>query len=270
MMKNMKKIAALLLAVVALSGAAFAGERLKKVMESGELVVCTEPYFAPYEFLDNTKTGQEAIRGSDIELAKYIADKLGVKLQLVPLSFEAVLAGIAQGKYDLAISGIAYTPKRAETLELSISYKPDAGHSLMVRVADADKYKSFDDFDGKQVGYHSGTLQEQLVEMHLPKVKRRIFDTIQNAVLALDAGKIDAVAVSVTNGSMFVAAHPSLVVLPLRFELGKNSGNSVAATKGEVELIAEVNKIIEEVVAKDLFTGWHEAAKEEASKLGIK
>ena len=69
---------------------------------------------------------------------------------------------------------------------------------------------------------------------------------------------------------MFVAAHPSLIVLPLRFELGKNSGNSVAAPKGEVELIAEVNKIIEEVVAKDLFTGWHKAAQEEAAKLGVK
>ena len=58
-MKNMKKIAALMLAVLALSGAAVAGERLKKVLEAGELVVCTEPYFAPYEFLDNTKTGQD-------------------------------------------------------------------------------------------------------------------------------------------------------------------------------------------------------------------
>ena len=153
-MKNMKKIAALMLAVLALSGAAFAGERLKKVLEAGELVVCTEPYFAPYEFLDNTKTGQDAIRGSDIELAKYIAGKLGVKLKLVPLSFEAVLAGIAQGKYDLAISGIAYTPKRAQSLELSISYKPDAGHSMMVRKEDGEKYTSFDAFDGKQVGYH--------------------------------------------------------------------------------------------------------------------
>ena len=179
-------------------------------------------------------------------------------------------AGIAPGKSDLAISGLAYTPKRAPTLELSISYKPDAGHSLMVRKEDAEKYTSFDAFDGKLVGYHSGTLQEQLVEMHLPKVKRRVFDTLINAELALEAGKIDAVCVSVTNGSSFVAAHPSLVVLPLRFELGKNSGNSVAAPKGEVELIAEVNKIIEEVVAKDLFTGWHKAAQEEAAKLGVK
>ena len=106
--------------------------------------------------------------------------------------------------------------------------------------------------------------------LHLVKGDIDWVDTLINAELALEAGKIDAVCVSVTNGSSFVAAHPSLVVLPLRFELGKNSGNSVAAPKGEVELIAEVNKIIEEVVAKDLFTGWHKAAQEEAAKLGVK
>lgn len=272
-MKGLRKLAIVTLAAVALcsvAGAASAANRLEKILKAGKIMVCTEPYFSPYEFIDNTKTGQERFRGSDMELAKYIANKLGVKLEIVPLEFNAVLAGIAQGKYDIAISGLAYTPQRARSLELSDEYKPDSsGHSIMVRKEDADKYKSFDDFDGKTVSYHSGTLQEQLVEAQLPKVKKKRFDTIQNAVLAVDAGKVDGVAVSVLNGDMFVAAHPNLVVLPLRFHMEK-SGDVIAAPKGEVELIAKMNEIIAEVKEKDLYTGWETEAKAEAEKLGIK
>ena len=81
---------------------------------------------------------------------------MGVELEIVGLDFSAVLAGISQGKYDIAISGLAYTPNRARSLELSDVYKPDInGHSIMVRKENADKYKSFDDFDGKTISYHS-------------------------------------------------------------------------------------------------------------------
>ena len=271
-MKFSKKTAVVLLAAAilsALSCAAFAKNRLERVLEAGKLVVCNEPYFAPYEFLDNTKEGQERFQGSDIKLAKYIADKLGVELEIVPLSWDALLAGIADGKYDLAVSSLSYTPLRARSLEMSIPYKPGSDQGVMVRKEDADKYKEWSDFDGKLVGYHSGTLQEQLVNIQLPKAKTSVYGSVQNAVLALDAGKIDAVAVAVPNGDMFAASHPSLVVLPLRFEMMVN-GVCAAAKKGDVELIEKVNEAIAEVVEQGLYFKWMDEASEQAAKLGIK
>ena len=249
---------------------AFAGNRLERILKEGKVVVCCEPYFAPFAFIDNTKTGQDQFRGSDMELARYVAKRLGVELEIVGLSWDAVLAGIAQGKYDLALGGMAYTPQRAKNLELSDIYiSSNEGHSIIVRKENADKYNSFDDFDGKVVGYHSGTLQEQLVKQQLPKANKKVFDSIQNAVLAVDAGKVDGVAVSVLNGDMFVASHPDLVVLPLRFTLEKQ-GDVIAATKGEVELIEKVNGFIAEVKEQNLYPGWQNAAKAEAEKLGLK
>lgn len=271
-MRNLRKIAAAVLAAVLPAvgcGAAGAGNRLEDVLASGRLVVATEPYFAPYEFLDNSKTGQDAIRGADVELAKYIAAGLGVELKLVPLSFSAVLAGTSQGKYDLAISGLAYTPLRARNLELSDVYKPGSEQGLLVRAADAGKYLAFESFAGKRVGFHSGTLQEQLVTMQMKDSEHRVFDTVQNAVLALGAGKVDAVAVSVLNGDNFVAANPALTVLPLRFRQDK-SGACAAAAKGETELIARVNELIAEVVTKDLYSAWEKSAVEEAARLRVK
>ena len=92
------------------SGGAEASNRLEKIKERGYIEVATEPYFAPNEFIDSTKTGDEQYVGADIEMAKYIADKLGVELKIVPLEFAAVLSSITEGKYDLAISALAYTP----------------------------------------------------------------------------------------------------------------------------------------------------------------
>ena len=122
-MKNWKKTLALLLALTMLLALTACGNgskeklpanRLEAIKQRGYIEVCTEPYFAPYEFIDSSKSGDEQYVGMDIEIAKYIAEKLGVELRLVPLEFSAVLASVTEGKYDLAISALAYSPARAE------------------------------------------------------------------------------------------------------------------------------------------------------------
>ena len=72
---------------------AMAKDRLEQIKEKGYIEFCTEPYWAPNEFIDPGKTGDEQYVGSDIELAKMIAEKLGVELKINPLDFSAVLLG---------------------------------------------------------------------------------------------------------------------------------------------------------------------------------
>ena len=96
--------------------------RLDAILERGYIEVATEPSFAPNEFIDTTKTGQDRYAGSDIQLANYIANELGVELRLKPMDFTTVLGSITSGKYDLAISALAYTPERAEAMNLSQGY----------------------------------------------------------------------------------------------------------------------------------------------------
>ena len=98
------------------------GSRLEEIKERGYLEVAMEPYLAPFEFIDPGKTGDEMYVGADVELAKYIADKLGVECRIIPLEFAAVLSSVTEGKYDMAISGLAYTPARAEAMEMSKGY----------------------------------------------------------------------------------------------------------------------------------------------------
>ena len=120
----MKKLFCVLLAIVMLLSLAACGEskktdRLAEIKERGYIEMCTEPYFAPNEFIDPSKTGDEQYVGIDIEIGKYIAEKIGVELKIVPLEFGAVLAGVAEGKYDMAISAMAYSPSRAAGMNLS-------------------------------------------------------------------------------------------------------------------------------------------------------
>lgn len=272
-MKFAKKITAVLLAGLTLgafSGAALASSRLDTILEEGVITLCTSPYYAPYEFIDNTKSGQEQYVGSDMALGRYIAQKLGVKLEIVPMEFSAVLAAIARGKYDIAIGALTYTPKRAKSMELSAAYKKGAEQGIMVRKENAKKYSSMADFNNSNVtiSFHSGSLQEQLVQMQLPKATQHIFDTVQNAVLALVAGKVDAVAVAIPNGELYVQANPELEILPYRFEQ-EVSGLVVAAQKGETELVARISQIITEVVEKDLYTTWTNEAQAIAATLGV-
>lgn len=272
--KLLSLVCACVLALTALSGCGSQKEttyanRLEKIKAEGKITNVCEPYFAPYEFIDNSKTGQDQYRGADMELARYIASELGVELEIVPLEWSAVLTGVTEGKYDMAVAGLGYTEERSKTMNLSDVYKAGSEQGLLVRAEDLDQYHSLEDFAGKKVGFQSGTVQETLATAQLPGSELVTYDIVQNAVLALDSGKVDAVAVSIPNGEMFVAANSNLaVVTECYFEQGKN-GNCVAVPKGEDELLAAINEILADVREQGLYDEWLEDARAEAEALGI-
>ena len=97
MMKKMGKYLCMLLAVallLALCACGASGEKgyaneLEKIKGTGVLTVSMSPDFAPMEFVDSSKSGQEQYVGFDVTLAKYLADYFGVELEIVPMSFDA-------------------------------------------------------------------------------------------------------------------------------------------------------------------------------------
>lgn len=114
-------------------GAVLGGQPAEEIQQQRLSRSVTEPYFAPMEFIDPTQEGEAKYVGADIELAHHIADELGVDCHIIPLDFTSVLSGVTTGKYDLAISALAYTPERAEAMELSDGYyygSEDTGYGL--------------------------------------------------------------------------------------------------------------------------------------------
>ena len=273
-MKKMKKLfcaalaAAMLMATM--SGCGSSQNRLEKILESGKLVLATSPDFAPLEFED-LSSGEAQYVGSDIELAKYIAEKLGVELEISAMDFSAVQAAIPSGQADIAISGFARTEERAQNMELSTPFNitEDGGQTVLVLKGQGANYTAAEDFSGLQIGAQNGSLQYNLVSSQLPEdVEIVPVGSLNDGVLMLETGKIDALASDLSNAELLLESHDGIETTDFMFEYS-SEGNVAAVKKGETELIEAVNEIIEEVNELGLYDQWKEEATELAKSLGL-
>ena len=273
-MKKMKKLfcaalaAAMLMATM--SGCGSSQNRLEKIKESGKLVLATSPDFAPLEFED-LSSGEAQYVGSDIELAKYIAEKLGVELEISAMDFSAVQAAIPSGQADIAISGFAKTEERAQNMELSTPFNitEDGGQTVLVAKGQGANYTTADDFSGLQIGAQNGSLQYNLVSSQLPEdVEIVPVGSLNDGVLMLETGKIDALASDLSNAELLLESHDGIETTDFMFEYS-SEGNVAAVKKGETELIEAVNEIIEEVNELGLYDQWKDEATELAKSLGL-
>ncbi|MDY0234809.1 MAG: transporter substrate-binding domain-containing protein [Gudongella sp.] len=251
--------------------------RLEQIIERGYIEVATEPYFAPYEFIDPSKEGNEQYVGSDIEFAQYIADELDVELRIVPLEFAAVLSSITEGKYDLAISALSYTPARAEAMNMSKGYyypKDAAGHGLLIRKADSDSIMGPNDIADRVIVAQSGSLQELFVNEQVPEYKefKRVSATT-DGFLMVQENKADVCVASIPMAQLYIDANPDaeLMVVPgFEFTMDEEtSGTRIGIAKGEDELTERLNEIIDEVKESGVFDEWHTKYTEYAKTLGL-
>lgn len=276
----MKKIFAMVLALAMILSCAACGgsskakdDLLEEIKAQGYIELCTEPYFAPFEFVDPSKTGDDQYVGVDIEIAKYIAEKIGVELRIVPLDFTAVLAGIADGKYDIAISAIAYSPSRAEAMRLSNVYKPNSGgYGFLTRTEDVDKYTSVEDLKDAVVITQSGSVQESLYNQNVKACKEfKLVANMTDGYLAVAEGKADVCICSTESAQLYSEANGGLAIPDFRFEVDPNMNGTVVAMplKGSESLLEVVNEAIAELNAQGKIDQWNEEYTAYAAELGI-
>ena len=136
---------------------------LANILSNGVMVVATSPDYPAAEFITEDGT----VYGSEMMLAKYVADCLGVGFKIETMDFNAVLTAVDTGKVDIAFSGFGWKADRAEAFELSVGYTGDDDvtyHTLIVPAADANNYKTLADFVGKHIVAQASSLQQMYVE----------------------------------------------------------------------------------------------------------
>ena len=250
---------------------------LWKIRQAGVLRVATEPYFPPQEFIDPDKSGQDSYVGADMELARRIAERMGVELVIVPMSFAQVLDAVADGSCDLAVSALSYTPGRAAQVTLSKGYffaGESAGSGLLIRAEDAGRIRGVEDLKGCDIVAQAGSIQEMLMAENAPKYREfRRLAQIRDVYGAVESGEADAAMAEVVNAESYIENNPDcgLMLVPgARFAPeAVYDGDRVAAKKGEYQLIYFVNGVIDEVAASGEYRAWYEKYEALAVRLGM-
>lgn len=263
----MKKILCALLSLMlilscSLTALAAGGDRLEKIKKEGKLVVGTSPDYAPYEFLDL----QGNPVGSDMVLAQYIADKLGVKLQVEKMDFDTVLGSVAAGKIDIGIAGMVPKESRKEIMDFTDVYYNDGDQVILIAKKNADAYKTLADFAGKTVAAQNGSLQQTLVTDQLPNTKLETIVKISDAVMMVLAGKVEGLALASVVANQYIANYPDLAICEGKFEY-QSLGVAAAVPKGEETFLKEINAILKELDGTKDYYKWIDEALVLASSL---
>ena len=240
---------------------------LEKIQKNGKLVVGMSADYAPYEFHYIDENGKDVIGGFDVDIANEIANKIGVNLVIQEMDFDALVSALPAGKVDLVISGMNPTKERAKVVDFSEVYY-NSKHGILVRAEDADKYQTFADLEGAKVGVQLGSTQEKIAKTEIPNVNLQQLSNINNLILELKAGKVDAIVMEKPVAEMAVKSNPELAVGKPIYE-EQTGGNAVGIAKNNPQLLAKVNEVITELNESGKMDEYIEKANELAATANI-
>ena len=263
----MKKGFALLLCLCLLLSLAACGtpDNSKEIqtVREGKLTVAFSPDFAPMEFVDLTKEGQDRYVGFDVTLAKFVAENLRLQLVLVPMSFDACQKAVAEGSVDMSISGFNWSQEREDNYNLSDYYYATVSHDAQVLITlsgNADAFATAEGLAGARIGVQKSSTQEDLAAEQLPDSQHIPFENLDEAVEQLLSGEYDCIAVADGNADAIIAAHPEIIKSGFRFVITeKQTGNLILMQKGNDELTQLVNNILKK--AEMYYETWYADAR---------
>ncbi len=273
---KMKKLFALILAILMVLSMAACGAKTEapaadsakdtpavKTITPGVLTVAISPDFAPMEFVDPTKEGQDMFVGFDVTLSKFIAEQLGLELVIMPMSFDACQTAVYAGTVDISVSGFSWTEERAENYNISNYYQAGDNEDqqcLITLASNGDKFATLEGLAGAKIGAQNASLQQSLVEEQLPDNELILFTDLGTAVLQLKSGEFDCIAVAQGNGDAIIANNPEIAHSGFNFVVDqKYTGNVILMQKGNDAMTEAVNAAL--AASKDLWAGWYEDAK---------
>lgn len=240
---------------------------LEKVQDAGVLKVAVSPDFAPYEFMDPSKSGQDTYVGADIEMIKYIAEKLGVKMEILAMDFDTCLAGVTQNKVDCSINGYYPSEDRKKSVDFTDAYFDDSEQVVVINKEDAGKYKEAADFDGETVTAQNASAQDSIVDQYMSSAKKQLINKVTDGIQMVKSKKAVGVVLQKVVADSIVASDDTLAIAEPVF-IYDEAELVVAVNKDSKELKDKMNEIIKDINDKKLYEGWLVEAQELAASIG--
>ena len=271
----MKKFLALALGIVMMLGL-FAGCSSEEeagpgenpygltTVKEGYLTVITSPDYAPYEFYALDTDGNPTLAGFDMALAQYIADYLGLTLEVVPMSFNGILGEMANGSADLALAGLSPDPDRLTAMDFSDIYY--GGKQAFITVE--SKAGQFTDLASTNnaaftIAAQTGTIQMDLAAQYSPDAQFVSLPKATDIISELVSGKLDGAYVEWDVAVAYKANYPELtIVCEVPYE---DDGNVIGVYKGNADLLKYVNEALNKCIDEGTFATYVDQALEQAA-----
>lgn len=233
-------LAVILLAALLATACGTSGKSEDPIKSAGVLRVGTEGVYSPFSYHD-PKTGE--LVGYDVDVAKAVGEKLGVKVEFVETPWDSIFAALEANRFDVVANQVTITPERQAKYDLSQPYS--VGEGVIVTRADDDSIKSLADLKGKTTA--------QSITSNWAQVARDAGATVQSvegfaqAITLLNQGRIDATV----NDSIAVYAYLAETgdtSVKIAAQTGERSDQGFAARKNS-GLLPELNGALQELHA---------------------
>lgn len=231
----------LLGSVLGVASHAYAEDSLKRIESTKVINVGIPTDFPPYGFMGTDFKPE----GMDIDVAKLIANKLGVKVNLVPVSTPNRIPYLNAQKIDLIVSALGKNEERAKVIDFTVAYSP---FSQAIYGPKDVSVKEMADLAGKSVSVTRGTIQDDILQkIAPPSLKIQRFDDDSATIQAFVSQQTQLLATGANAAAVAAKKNPSIHA---EYKiLLKDSPNFMGVRKGDTALLNKVNDIVRQAKA---------------------
>ena len=253
-MKKITKILALVLALVMILSLAACGKETKNdlnLLSPGVLSIGLEPTYPPFEEVASDGT---TLIGYDIDLAKALAQKLGVEVNFISTSFDGIFAGLGK-QYDVVISGVTITEERKGEMLFSTPYISNY-QAIVAKKGSGITASSLNDLSGKAVSVQKGTTSDALLSElidtgSITDVTNVSIESVVAALSMVSNGEVEVCLLDSTVANVYVGRDDTLEIIYVDNQEPEQFG--VAIEMSNTKLQEAINKAMAELEAEGFF-----------------
>lgn len=221
-------------------------------VKEGYLTVATSPDYAPFEFYALDKDGKPTLAGFDMDLAQYIADYLGLTLEIVPMDFDGTILELGNKKCDLGMAGYSADPERLIYMDFTDVYY--TSEQTLVTTADKKDIITSTEIANNpdyKIGVQTGSIQAELAHEFTPNADIVELSKVTDIIMELSTGKLDAAFIETPVVQAYANTYKNLhiaCVIPQ-----DDNGSVIGVYKGNADLLKYVNEAINKAIADGTF-----------------
>ena len=223
-----------------------------KTVKEGYLTVATSPDYAPFEFYSLDEKGKPTLVGFDMDLAKYVADYLGLTLELVPMDFDGTITELGNKKCDLSMAGYSPDPDRLIYMDFTDVYY--TSEQVLVTTADKKDIITSTEIANNpdyKIGVQIGSIQADLAKEFTPNADIVELSKVTDIVMELSTGKLDAAFIETPVVQAYSNTYKNLEIACVIPQ--DDNGSVIGVYKGNADLLKYVNEAINKCISDGTF-----------------